>query len=142
MLSCCVFFSAESFSHISGNDQALFIAGPPPRMRYEACKRELCAKDSRVETTTMPKAVAVQVRRTDRWCGKSPESVLSGIQRISAPVLLGLPCAQCRTYYDAQLDACPVCGCRERLWPREQSCSVILPRAVHSHLTQYSHSVH
>jgi hypothetical protein len=28
---------------------------------------------------------------------------------------LGLPCANCRIYYRADLDACPVCRCRERV---------------------------
>jgi hypothetical protein len=32
-------------------------------------------------------------------------------------VLYGLPCAQCRTYYDAKLASCPVCECRERVAP-------------------------
>ncbi len=30
-------------------------------------------------------------------------------------VLVGLPCACCKVYYDAGADACPVCGCKERL---------------------------
>jgi hypothetical protein len=29
-------------------------------------------------------------------------------------VLLGLPCVGYMAYYDAELDACPVCGCKER----------------------------
>ena len=27
----------------------------------------------------------------------------------------GLPCAQCRAYYEADLAACPICGCGERV---------------------------
>jgi hypothetical protein len=30
-------------------------------------------------------------------------------------VLYGLPCRQCRTYYDAESASCPVCECRERV---------------------------
>lgn len=30
-------------------------------------------------------------------------------------VLYGLPCAQCKIYYAAQLTSCPVCKCRERV---------------------------
>ena len=30
-------------------------------------------------------------------------------------ILLGLPCARCRIYYVASLDACPVCGHQHRL---------------------------
>ena len=29
-------------------------------------------------------------------------------------VLYGLPCAQCKAYYAADLTSCPVCQCRER----------------------------
>lgn len=27
----------------------------------------------------------------------------------------GLPCANCRAYYGADLTACPICGCPERV---------------------------
>ena len=27
----------------------------------------------------------------------------------------GLPCANCRAYYTADLEVCPICGCRERV---------------------------
>lgn len=30
-------------------------------------------------------------------------------------VLYGLPCAQCKIYYAADLTSCPVCQCRERV---------------------------
>ena len=30
-------------------------------------------------------------------------------------VLYGLPCAQCRAYYSADLLSCPVCQCGERV---------------------------
>jgi hypothetical protein len=29
----------------------------------------------------------------------------------------GLPCLNCRIYYGADLDACPLCQCRERVSP-------------------------
>jgi hypothetical protein len=32
----------------------------------------------------------------------------------SRSLLLGLPCASCKAYYAAVLEACPVCGCKER----------------------------
>jgi len=37
-------------------------------------------------------------------------------------VLYGLPCAQCRAYYPADLPSCPVCQCRERV-PASQAGS-------------------
>jgi hypothetical protein len=30
-------------------------------------------------------------------------------------MLYGLPCAQCKAYYAADLTSCPVCQCRERV---------------------------
>jgi hypothetical protein len=33
------------------------------------------------------------------------------------PVGFGLPCLKCRIYYGADLDACPLCQCRERVSP-------------------------
>jgi rRNA maturation endonuclease Nob1 len=34
---------------------------------------------------------------------------------ISAPLRYGLPCMNCRLYYSADLSACPICGCGERI---------------------------
>ena len=50
----------------------------------------------------------------DPWCDESPESVLKECRVGSKPILLGLPCARCRLYYDSQLKTCPRCGCGER----------------------------
>jgi hypothetical protein len=30
---------------------------------------------------------------------------------------LGLPCSNCKIYYRADLEACPLCQCRERVSP-------------------------
>jgi hypothetical protein len=30
-------------------------------------------------------------------------------------VLLGLPCAHCKAYFAADLEVCPLCGCKERV---------------------------
>ncbi len=39
-------------------------------------------------------------------------------QHLGPPlVLYGLPCANCRAYYPAELTACPVCRCAERVLP-------------------------
>ena len=60
-------------------------------------------------------------------CDKNPESTLDDL---SGPnhVLFGLPCARCRAYYDADLDACPICGCKERVSPTQGSRSAGPPR--------------
>ena len=41
----------------------------------------------------------------------------SDAKQIGLPkkVLYGLPCAQCKIYYAADLTSCPVCQCRERV---------------------------
>jgi hypothetical protein len=47
-------------------------------------------------------------------CNKNPGSILDNLSGHDH-VLFGLPCARCRAYYDADLDACPICGCKERV---------------------------
>jgi hypothetical protein len=53
----------------------------------------------------------------DRWCEENPASILRNIRGAAKLILLGLPCARCRLYYDAELKACPRCGCEERESP-------------------------
>jgi len=61
----------------------------------------------------------VQLKLVRLACSPNPchdesrEHRLPQLRRLK-PVLLGLPCAGCRVYYDAELDACPVCGSKER----------------------------
>ena len=33
------------------------------------------------------------------------------------PILYGLPCANCRLYYTAELAVCPICSCGDRISP-------------------------
>ena len=33
------------------------------------------------------------------------------------PLRYGLPCANCRLYYAAELTACPICNCGDRIHP-------------------------
>jgi hypothetical protein len=33
------------------------------------------------------------------------------------PIRYGLPCANCRLYYAAELTACPICNCGDRIPP-------------------------
>lgn len=54
-------------------------------------------------------------REFDSWSDDEPESVLRGWQGLSKPVLLGLPCARCKAYYESELKACPICSCPERV---------------------------
>jgi len=43
----------------------------------------------------------------------------NGLRRAAqvAPLRYGLPCMHCRIYYEADLDTCPICGCRDRVSP-------------------------
>lgn len=36
-------------------------------------------------------------------------------------ILYGLPCARCGSYYAAELEACPICHCSERVSPVAQA---------------------
>ena len=62
------------------------------------------------------------------WSDAEPESVLREWEGPLKPILFGLPCSGCRAYYDAELKACPICGCAERVSPT--ACAVI----VHPHI--------
>jgi hypothetical protein len=53
-------------------------------------------------------------RRLERPVVSTPEDP------IEKPIGYGLPCAKCRTYYSAQLDACPVCKSAERVSGRKE----------------------
>ena len=41
------------------------------------------------------------------------------VRRVAGPrpILYGLPCADCRLYYAAELTACPICSCVDRISP-------------------------
>ncbi len=64
-------------------------------------------------------SIAPPVHRTDSQLIRTP-----GAEHLSAPPELGprrtgygLPCAKCKTYYAADLSACPVCKTEERVLP-------------------------
>jgi hypothetical protein len=51
-------------------------------------------------------------------CAARPaEAVSSTLELTPKPTGYGLPCAKCRTYYSADMAACPVCRTRERVLP-------------------------
>jgi len=65
----------------------------------------------------------VDILISEGWCDESPDSVLPEVSS-RKPALLGLACARRRAYYEATLDYCPICGCRERVSP--QACGPII----------------
>ncbi len=60
----------------------------------------------------MNKEIMVQQLDT---CGTTSSSLAhsAGPQ----PIRYGLPCANCKLYYSADLTACPICQCKERVSP-------------------------
>ncbi len=69
-------------------------------------------------------------------CDENPESMLDNL-RGPNHALFGLPCARCRAYYDADLDACPICGCKERC-PRRREVQRSVRLGIPSCLTQWT----
>ncbi len=47
-------------------------------------------------------------------------------------VLYGLPCANCRAYYSADLRECPICGCRERVPANGDTACLIIRTEMNS----------
>lgn len=43
------------------------------------------------------------------------------------PVRYGLPCANCALYYAAELTACPICNCKERVSPIAKLARSVVP---------------
>lgn len=43
------------------------------------------------------------------------DSGVSSLQPRPKAALLGLPCADCKAYFAADLEVCPICGCNERV---------------------------
>jgi hypothetical protein len=63
------------------------------------------------------RVVSIHIGRengAEGWSDESPELVLSEVQGVAKPHLLGLPCARCHRYFDTDLPACPRCGFTER----------------------------
>jgi len=106
-------------------------AGPAPsdlgkHIRYPSQRRR--GSRGALRSTPKPSRNIPSIRETadsnngeqcipEGWYDESPESVFSEVsgRRVT---LLGLPCARCRAYYDATLDSCPICGCKERVSPQ------------------------
>ena len=45
---------------------------------------------------------------------------------LSQRTLYGLPCANCRCYYESNLAACPVCRCGERIPPKSELTRLVV----------------
>jgi hypothetical protein len=60
----------------------------------------------------MNKEIMVQQLET---CGTTSPSIAPSAG--PRPIRYGLPCANCKLYYSADLTACPICHCKERVSP-------------------------
>jgi hypothetical protein len=62
----------------------------------------------------------------------APRPAASSLEPGSAAraVGYGMPCSQCRAYYPADMDACPICKSRERLKPAYASVKTPSPAGV------------
>ena len=49
--------------------------------------------------------------------GAASQAVGAHTQPGPGPIRYGLPCANCRLYYAAELAVCPICGGRDRTSP-------------------------
>ncbi|HYL96849.1 MAG TPA: hypothetical protein VET69_13675, partial [Terriglobales bacterium] len=54
-------------------------------------------------------------RRNSTPAAEPRRSEPAAPERASRRIGYGLPCANCKTYYAADLTACPYCGCPERI---------------------------
>jgi hypothetical protein len=62
----------------------------------------------------------------ESWPAGGFDSVVSGLQPRPKAMLLGLPCADCKAYFAADLEVCPICGCNERVAIGERAAKVVV----------------
>lgn len=70
-------------------------------------------------TQILTNASSAQAQHSDSWC-ESFDDGMQGLEPRPKAMLLGLPCSRCSAYYAADLEACPICGCKQRIsaaWP-------------------------
>jgi hypothetical protein len=48
-------------------------------------------------------------------CDEDLRTEMSSPTGLPRAGLLGLPCARCKAYFAADLAACPICGCKEKV---------------------------
>ncbi|HEX8818070.1 MAG TPA: hypothetical protein VF753_21455 [Terriglobales bacterium] len=72
---------------------------------------------SAAAATKQPVGVPPAVRPTQNSAAVAPTAQAAVEAPAPKPVGYGLPCAKCRTYYAANLKACPICRSSERLSP-------------------------
>lgn len=59
----------------------------------------------------------IRRRATMNWRKHDEQQAQDLVPGSQHSVGYGLPCVRCKCYYFADLDACPVCQCRERISP-------------------------
>ena len=66
-------------------------------------------------TQSLMNGLSDQTGISRSWVDEDLNSELSSLRRCPRTMLLGLPCAHCRTYFAAELAACPICGCKDKV---------------------------
>jgi hypothetical protein len=70
-------------------------------------------------------AAAPARERTDS--ASAERNVFKSVPLAPKHVTYGLPCANCKTYFGADLQACPICGHKQRVSPVEQPLTDVVP---------------
>lgn len=58
--------------------------------------------------------VSSQTGTPETWRQEFTPAV-SALPAYPRAALLGLPCGQCKAYFAADLEVCPICGCKQRV---------------------------
>ncbi len=77
-------------------------------------------------------SVAPPVLPSDNEFGRNPspnDNLPASLQLGPRRTGYGLPCAKCKTYYGADLSACPVCKTAERVLPMAAASSTPMPKS-------------
>jgi len=59
----------------------------------------------------------------------SSDSAPPALQQRPKAMLLGLPCAHCKVYFAADLEVCPICGCKQRVVIGKRAANVVVVRS-------------
>lgn len=65
-------------------------------------------------TRSLEHAVLNQAGFPEQWRHEFDPTALRGLA-VPRLTLLGLPCVRCRAYFAAALEACPICGGKDRV---------------------------
>jgi hypothetical protein len=59
-------------------------------------------------------------------CCAGSDRIQTDLQQRPKTMLLGLPCVHCKAYFEADFEACPICGCKERIGIARGTASLVV----------------